>query len=60
MALKTMRCKSGLTRPVIMYQGLGPLGVHMEYGGEGSVGDDKRLFWERGFPETEAFGMDLE
>lgn len=46
--LRAMTCESGLTRPVITCQGLGPLGEHMGCGGEG------------GFPEAEAFGMDVE
>lgn len=44
--LKVMRCKSRLTRPLIMCQGLGPLGVHMGCGGKGPMSDAKGLFCE--------------
>lgn len=49
--LRAMRCECGLTRPVIMCQGLEPFGVHMGCGGEGGTSDAKGFFCERGFPE---------
>lgn len=57
--LRAMRCKSRLTRPLTMCQGMGPLGVYMGCGGEGTMSDANGSS-VRLFPEAEDFGMNLE